>query len=270
MKTNLLAAAACLLILASLCWSQDDAAIRNWKKLAPYFQPPAALANDFGSFRSPLKFDDGSAVKTADDWHKRRQEIRTVWHEFLGRWPAIVEKPKIEYLSKERRENFTQYHVRIQIDPKRFTEDAYLLVPDGDGPFPAAVVVFYDAKTGIGQGNSPILDFAYQLAKRGFVTLSIGGNPGSLNSPNEKNPLQPLSYLEYKAAICWHILANLPYVDAARIGIVGHSYGGKWASWAFGFVPVRRFRLRRLVRWRHRLRRTTRQRQLLGAVVSRL
>src|SRR5581483_3733363 len=27
-------------------------------------------------------------------------------------------------------------------------------------------------------------------------------------------------------------LANLPYVDAKRVGIVGHSYGGKWAMFA--------------------------------------
>ncbi len=27
-------------------------------------------------------------------------------------------------------------------------------------------------------------------------------------------------------------LANLPYVDPKRIGVVGHSYGGKWAMFA--------------------------------------
>ena len=43
---------------------------------------------------------------------------------------------------------------------------------------------------------------------------------------------QPLSFHAYVAANCWHALANLPQVDRARIGVVGHSYGGKWAMFA--------------------------------------
>ena len=40
---------------------------------------------------------------------------------------------------------------------------------------------------------------------------------------------QPLSFLGYVAANCYNALATLPEVDAKRVGIVGHSYGGKWA-----------------------------------------
>jgi len=48
--------------------------------------------------------------------------------------------------------------------------------------------------------------------------------------PAELEPFfQPLSTLAYVAADCWHALAGLPEVDEDRIGIVGHSYGGKWA-----------------------------------------
>jgi dienelactone hydrolase len=34
------------------------------------------------------------------------------------------------------------------------------------------------------------------------------------------------------AANAWHALAGLPQVDRARIGVTGHSYGGKWALFA--------------------------------------
>jgi hypothetical protein len=34
------------------------------------------------------------------------------------------------------------------------------------------------------------------------------------------------------AANAWHVLAQRPEVDDQRIGIVGHSYGGKWAMFA--------------------------------------
>lgn len=202
------------------------------ERLAPLFRPPAELAKDVGAYKSPLQFADGTPVKNAADWSKRRQEIRQTWHDLMGPWPDPIAKPKIEYLEKERRGNITQYRVRIEIAPGRMTDDAYLLVPDGDGPFPAAVVVFYDAKTGIGQGKGPLRDFAFQLAKRGFVTLSVGSDPGTYYPDKSKAQLQPLSFHAYVAANCFNLLAGLPYVDARRIGIVGHSYGGKWALFA--------------------------------------
>jgi hypothetical protein len=201
-------------------------------RLAPFFRPPPEFAEDFGAYRSPLKFADGTAVKTSADWHKRRQEIRKTWHDAMGPWPPLVAKPKIEYLEKERRGSVTQHRVRIEIAPGRFTDDAYLLIPDGDGPFPAVVVVFYEAKTGIGRGKAARLDFAWQLAKRGFVTLSLGSAPETYYPDRDKGRLQPLSFHAYVAANCYNLLASLKVVDPRRIGIVGHSYGGKWALFA--------------------------------------
>jgi dienelactone hydrolase len=202
------------------------------KRLATFFKPPTELVGVLGNYTSPLKFTDGRPVKSAEEWAKRRQEILKTWHEFLGPWPALVEKPKIEYLEKEHRDNFTQHHVRLEIAAGLKTEEAYLLIPDGKGPFPAVLVVFYDAKTGIGRGKTERCDFAYQLAKRGFVTLSLGSPPASFYPNKEKAQLQPLSFHAYVAANCHTALASLEQVDPKRIGVVGHSYGGKWAMFA--------------------------------------
>jgi hypothetical protein len=113
-------------------------------------------------------------------------------------------------------------------------QDGYLLVPDGSGALPAVLVPYYDAETGAGLNpKEPFLDFGYQLANRGFVTLSIGAPGGDArNPPLNGARCQPLSYLAYIAANCFNALANLPEVDPKRIGIVGHSYGGKWAMFA--------------------------------------
>ncbi len=201
------------------------------EQLASFFAPPAELANDFGDYKSPLVFYDGREVKTAEDWQLRRQEILDRWHGIMGPWPPLIEKPKIEYVEETRREDFTQHRVRVEIAPEGRTVDGYILMPDGDGPYPAVVVVYYDAETGVGMGKE-LRDFGYQLAKRGFVALSIG-TPGCRYYPNEaKAELQPLSNLAYVAANCYNALATLPNVDSKRIGIVGHSYGGKWAMFA--------------------------------------
>jgi len=75
--------------------------------------------------------------------------------------------------------------------------------------------------------------------KRGFIALCVGQNPTSPR-PNadlyyptwDKAQLQPLSYLAYVAANAHTVLSQRKDVDAKRIGVVGHSYGGKWALFA--------------------------------------
>lgn len=199
--------------------------------LAPYFTPPPEFAGKLGNFRSPLVFDDGSPVKTPEDWQRRRAEILAHWHKVMGDWPPIIDKPQIEYLEKSQRDGFTQHKVRVETARGQMTA-GYILVPPGDGPFPAVFVPFYDAETsaGINPKAKGFRDFANQLTKRGFVTLSIGSPGGDARKPDTAgNVLQPLSYLGYIAANGYQALASLPYVDAKRIAIVGHSYGGKWA-----------------------------------------
>jgi hypothetical protein len=105
------------------------------------------------------------------------------------------------------------------------------------------LTVFYEPETAAGLNpKSQMRDFAYQLVKRGFVTLSIG-TPGTLDYPGMETrelliaagnelKIQPLTYLAYVAANCHTALCGRSDVDASRIGIIGHSYGGKWAMFA--------------------------------------
>ena len=217
------------------------------QELAAFFTPPTEYRDEMGEFRSPLKFDDGSQVQSDADWPRRRKEILSTWQNTMGPWPAGIEKPRVESVLITRRENITQRQIRIEIGLGGQIIDAFMLVPDGDGPFPAVLDVYYDAQTGIGLGT-PDRDFAWQLAKRGFVTLSIGKPNSGVNLDDPKQipgrPLpyfgpegqavdvQPLSALAYAAANAHTVLANRPEVYPDRIGIVGHSFGGKWALFA--------------------------------------
>ena len=114
--------------------------------LASAFRPPAEFRDDFGSYKSPLIFDDGRPVRDAADWRERRKEILATWHGIMGAWPPLIERPKVEVLGTERRDGFEQRRVRVEVAHDR-TWDGYLLVPDGEGPFPAVLVVFYEPET---------------------------------------------------------------------------------------------------------------------------
>jgi len=198
--------------------------------MGPFTASPAEFDGKLTPARSPLSFDNGSEVKTPGDWLRRRVEIITNWNRILGPWPGIIQRPAADVLETIPRGDVLQRRVRIQIAPDQNCQ-GYLLLPKGTGPFPAVFVPYYDPETSVGLSANPLRDFAWQLALRGFVTLAIGSPGGDARKPVLSQPAicQPLSYLGYLAANAWQALAAMPEVDSARIGIVGHSYGGKWA-----------------------------------------
>lgn len=215
-------------------------------EIAALFKPPTKYRGQLGSFRSPLMFADGQKVQLAEDWRRRKTEIRDRWQQVMGPWPPLIERPRVEAGTISRRENITQRQLKLGIGIRGEMVDAFMLVPDGDGPFPAVVVPYYDAQTGVGLGME-LRDFGWQLARRGFVALSIGkpnstvdfddyrkaGHQGQyFGSPGKTVKVQPLSALAYAAANAHTFLTQRPEVYPDRIGIVGHSFGGKWALFA--------------------------------------
>jgi hypothetical protein len=226
-----------VLVLAVVLASPVTQADEAWERIAECFTPPPAFAGDTGSYASPLVFADGSRVETPADWPRRRAEILATWKGLLGQWPEVITEPEVEILETHPRGELTQQKVRFLWTPRE-TTDGYLLLPPGDGPHPAVLVVFYEPETAIGLGKSG-RDFALRLARRGFVTLSIGTTEAtaaktySLYWPSiDDANVQPLSMLAYAAANAFHVLASRPEVDPQRIGVVGHSFGGKWAMFA--------------------------------------
>ncbi|MDF1741062.1 MAG: acyl-CoA thioester hydrolase/BAAT C-terminal domain-containing protein [Verrucomicrobiales bacterium] len=208
--------------------------------------PPPEFRDDYGELRSPLVFKNGEPVRTSEQWEARRSEILTEWSNLMGQWPEVITDPEVEIIETIHREDFTQHTIRFLWTPNGKTT-GYLLIPDSaaEGKHPAVVTVYYEPETAIGLGKEN-RDFAYQLTKRGFVTLSIGTTEAtaaktySLYWPSiEDAKVEPLSMLGYAAANAFEILASRPEVDADRIGIAGHSFGGKWAM--FGSCLYEKF-----------------------------
>jgi dienelactone hydrolase len=235
-------------VLNSVNLSAEDSPARAalGRRLEKYTQPPAEFAGQFGSYRSPLKFADGSVAKSSADWKVRRKEILETWHKRLGPWPPLVERPAVKRSETVEKVGFIQHHVHVQISPEGKLADGYLLMPKGKGPFPAVLVPFYEPLTSIGEApqgkGRGTHDYGLQLVNRGFVTLSIG-TPGSvekigldtrqlLTEAGMEQRRQPLTLLAYTSANCHTALTQMPEVDPARIGIIGLSYGGKWSMFS--------------------------------------
>src|SRR5262249_27140676 len=133
--------------------AQPASAEALWKKLEPFAQPPEEFAGKLGSYRSPLKFADGTEVRSPADWARRREEILKTWQKRLGAWPPLVEKPVVKKSETMEREGYTEHKVQVQASPEGRWVDGYLLVPKGAGPFPGVVIPFYEPLTSIGRGT---------------------------------------------------------------------------------------------------------------------
>jgi dienelactone hydrolase len=231
------------LLLASFVRSEEPSIPPP--SLAKFFQPPEEYRNRFGDFRPLVPLTDDATKDFATNWPRHRDRLRQEWQRRLGPWPPLDESPRANIDSTETSDGLVWSRVRIAAGIGGEEVCGYLLKPARNGPFPAVLVVYYEPESGVGRGV-PLRDFGLQLARRGFVTLSIGPPgvdfraPGTNKTPKKPyfgpvgQPVrtQPLSALAYAAANCHTFLANLPFVDAQRIGIVGHSFGGKWSMFA--------------------------------------
>ncbi len=119
---------------------------------------------------------------------------------------------------------------------------ATLLKPEGDGPFPA-VVIMHDC-SGLGPRSSGApARWGKELLQQDYVVLI----PDSFSPRGVDNGVCTLTDArlrfatngEARAADAYGALVSLrelPYVDKARIGIMGGSHGG-WATLAAMLVP---------------------------------
>ena len=131
---------------------------------------------------------------------------------------------------------------------------AYLLVPDGEGPFPGVVAhhqhhrQWHWGKSEVaGRVGDPLQAFGPALARRGVVVLAPDAvgfedrratGPGI--EPRDGDGPQYMNDMSYRlvrgrllmttvlgdAAAALSALTAHPAVDAARVGVLGHSMGG--------------------------------------------
>lgn len=197
---------------------------------------PTAYPKD-AALLDVVQGDGGMArASTPAEWAPRRNHVLGGFQSVIGPLPQhpSTNPLDVETVSEESLPKYTLRKVSYLSEPgDRMT--AWLLLPkEAKGKLPAVLCLHQTIDIGkdepVGLGLNDELDYARELAERGYVALApdyptFGEND---NDPEA----YALGYDSITAKGIWNhqravdLLQSLPEVDPERIGCIGHSLGG--------------------------------------------
>ena len=186
-----------------------------------------------GKLPDPFTMNDGTPVKTAADWEKRRQEMYKSAVELqYGTMP-----PKPEFLEVELLDDAARIHnYRITTGRKDHPVSFIMrvLIPEGSGKFPAIVDgdlcwrYAFDKEylqTVTGNGIAFVLFNRLELVP----DRNVDRSQGPLYRCYPEYTFSALGAWAWGYARCVDALEKLGYIDMDNIAFCGHSRGGKTA-----------------------------------------
>lgn len=204
--------------------------------------PKADVEFDIGQMEPLLVCHNRSSVTNLKEWSGRRQELLSVWDEFLGPSPQTPAGAEVELLKRETVGDIVRDLVRYECEPNLFVE-AYMLRPAdiAEGNLLPGIVALHpttadtiDEIAGVTGPERRMLGL--RLARRGFFvicprcflwqdspTLNAAVDNFKSRHPNSLGMRKML----FDARRAVDILIAQPQVDRTRIGAVGHSLGAK-------------------------------------------
>lgn len=215
-----------------------------------------------------------SDIRDFDTWRKTARQ--KVFDCMLTPPPAPADGFQMKVLAEEQRDGYKARKIEIRLS-RYYTVPAYLLVPDGKGPFPA-VNALHDHGAHLFIGKEKMIrplacedslvkadaqqwvDQLYErqfvgdyLARHGYVVFSadapMWGERGQQEGPKRDRydmiagnmmmyGIDLSAYMTYDDIAGTEFLATLPEVDAARIGCVGCSMGA-YRAWMLSALSDR-------------------------------
>ena len=215
-----------------------------------------------------------SDIKDFDVWRKVARQ--KVFDCMLTPPPAPADGFQMKVLAEEQRDGYKARKIEIRLS-RYYTVPAYLLIPDGKGPFPA-VNALHDHGAHLFIGKEKMIrplacedslvraaaqqwaDQLYEgrfvgddLARHGYVVFSadapMWGERGQQEGPKRDRydmiagnmmmyGIDLSAYMTYDDIAGTEFLASLPEVDAARIGCMGCSMGG-YRAWMLSALSDR-------------------------------
>ncbi len=178
------------------------------------------------------------AVKTPEDWAKRRAEIVRGMESVMGKLPGDKKRCPLEPKTVEEVDGGTYVRrlVTYSSEPNSRVP-AYLLIPKdvlkGKKKAPAVLCLHGTDNvvghgTVVGLGTRPNRGYAKELAERGYVTLA----PNYPRLAKYQPDIKELGWESGTLKAVWDnmrgldLLESLPFVDGSKMGAIGHSLGG--------------------------------------------
>ena len=224
-------------------------------------------------FNFPLAWGN-SDIKDFDEW--RRVARQKVFDCMLAPPPAPAQGYDVKVLCEEQRDGYMARKIEVRLS-RYYTVPAYVLIPDGKGPFPA-VNALHDHGAHLFIGKEKMIrplacedslvvkdakewaDNLYEgqffgdfLAKNGYVVFSadapMWGERGQMEGPNRDHydmiagnmmmyGVDLSAYMTYDDIAGTEYLASMPEVDASRIGCTGCSMGA-YRAWMLSALSDR-------------------------------
>ncbi len=176
-------------------------------------------------------------IRTAADWETRRGHILAGMQAVMGQLPQPKAKVPLEMKVVEETtvENVRRQKIEYHTDSAERVVRAWLFTPkhDMDQKLPAILCLHQTTKIGkdepAGLGGNPNLHYAWELAKRGYVTLAPD-YPSFGEYQYDFDPQFGYTSGTMKAIYdnirAIDLLQSLPQVDGQQLGCIGHSLGG--------------------------------------------
>jgi hypothetical protein len=233
---------------------------QNWRRITAQRRPTITGAQA-GKAELIYMHEENGRTLSPERWRTRRAELKRILIEFLGTPPT--QKPSLapKVLEEIKLDGYTRRKLVYQTEPGEFVP-AYLLIPDNiKGRVPAILCPHQTTtpltsgmKDPVGLNGDPTLHTALHLVKRGYVTFTwdalcfgdrhepIRGHYGDSIPFYRKHPRWSLL-----GKMIWDMsrgidyLETLDFVDASRIGSVGHSHGG--ITTLFGMATEERIKV---------------------------
>ena len=214
-----------------------------------------------------------SDIRDFGEWRKAARQ--KVFDCMLMPPPAPTNGFDVKVLFEEQRDGYKARKIEIRLS-KYYTVPAYVLIPDGKGPFPAVNCLHdHGAHLFIGKEkvirplaceDSTVINdaedwlkgydgqfFGDYLAKNGFVVFSadapMWGERGQMEGPRRDRydmiagnmmmyGIDLSAYMTYDDIAGTEYLAQMPEVDASRVGCTGWSMGA-YRAWMLAALSDR-------------------------------